>query len=79
MATIKEVVAAYRRIGQAEERYRSVLRGALEQGITQAELAQALGRSREKLRQDAMTEEDRDRIRQANTERKRKVRGAKSW
>lgn len=77
MTTIKEVVAAYRRIDEAEERYRAALRRALEQGTTQAELAQALGRSREKLRQDVMSEEDRDRIRQADAERKRQARGTK--
>jgi len=76
MATVGEVVAAYRRIGEAEERYRAVLRRALESGATQAELAQALGRSREKLRQDAMTAEDLARIQQANTDRKRRGRVA---
>jgi len=76
MATVGEVVAAYRRIGEAEERYRAVLRRALEGGTTQAELAQALGLSREKLRQDAMPAEERARIQQANTERKRRGRAA---
>jgi hypothetical protein len=74
MATVREVLAAYQKITDAEERYRATLRRALAAGIPQVELAQALGLSREKLRQDTMTETDRERIRQADAARKRRRR-----
>lgn len=71
---VEEVIKAYRAIGKAEERYRQLLRTALAERGNQARIAEALGVTREKLRQDAMTEEERQAVREADAQRKAAIR-----
>jgi len=78
MSTVPEVVEAWNAIERAEAHYREVLRSALAVRGTQAQLMTALGRSREQLRQDAMTDAERDAIRAADADRKRRLREAAS-
>lgn len=71
MSTLKDVIEAYRAISKAEQRYRETLREALKLGVQQVEISKALDRTREMIRRDAMTEEQRERMRLADAERKR--------
>jgi hypothetical protein len=72
VTTIDDVEQAYRAIGEAEHAYRDTVRKALaEKTTTQAAISRRLGRSREMLRQDAMTEDERAAIRAAELERQR--------
>lgn len=71
---VQEVIKAYRAIGKAEERYRQLLRAALAERGNQARIAEALDVTREKLRQDAMTEEERQAVREADAQRKAAIR-----
>ncbi|MEU8334740.1 hypothetical protein [Micromonospora tulbaghiae] len=72
MKELEEIVKAFRAIDAAERHYRTVLRKHLKAGrVQQVDVANALKRTREMIRRDAMTEEERDRIRQADAERKR--------
>lgn len=71
---VEEVIKAYRAISEAEEHYRQLLRDALQVRGTQARLVEALGVTREKLRQDAMTEEERQAVREADAKRKAGIR-----
>ncbi len=79
MATEDEVVAAFEDIERAWENYRKTLRSYIAEGITegasgrQAAVSKRLGRTREMLRRDAMTEEQREALRQAEAERKRQA------
>lgn len=76
VTTINDVEQAYRAIGEAEHAYRDTVRKALaEKATTQADLVRRLGRSREMLRQDAMTEDERAAIRAAELDRQRARRG----
>lgn len=74
MATTEDVIRAHAAIAQAQERYRVTLREALQERGAQARIAQALGVTREKLRQDAMTEVEREEVRAADAARKAEVR-----
>lgn len=77
MTTIDDVVAAYQGIEEAEVNYRATLRQALAEGtVTQAELSRRLGRNRDSLRQDAMPEEERKKLREKEVERQRARRKA---
>lgn len=76
MSTVPEVVEAWKAIEHAEAHYREVLRAALPVRGAQTQLVAALGRSREQLRQDAMTDAEREAIRHADAERKRRLREA---
>jgi DNA-binding phage protein len=74
MTTVDEVVAAHAAIGEAQERYRELLREALKERGNQARIAEELGVTREKLRQDAMTDEEREAVRVADAARKAQTR-----
>lgn len=76
MTTVPEVVEAWAAYQAAEEHYRTTLKAALTVRGNQTKLAVALNRSREILRQDAMTDEERAAIRAADAERKRRLREA---
>lgn len=76
VTTIDEIVDAYRGIEAAERHYRELLRAGIAEKINQTELARRLDRSREKIRQDAMSDEDRDQIRAANRSAKAARRNA---
>lgn len=77
MPSVDDVVKAYEAIEKAWEHYRQTLRACLEEGSAegksgrQAEISRRIGRTREALRQDAMTTEQREAIRQAEAERRR--------
>lgn len=75
VTSVDDVVAAYAEIEQAWERYRFILRACLaeaegQQG-RQAEISRRLGRTREAIRQDAMTAEQREQLRKAEADRRR--------
>jgi hypothetical protein len=74
MTDLKQVIKAHEAITAAEERYREKLRAALDAGVPQIEISKALGVTREKVRQDAMTDEERERLRRADAERKADLR-----
>ena len=72
MNELNEIIEAYHAIDAAERRYREVLRKHLKAGtVQQVDVANSLKRTREMIRRDAMTEEERDRLRQIDAERKR--------
>ena len=71
---VQEVIKAYNAIGQAEQRYRQLLRAALAERGNQVRIAEALGVTREKLRQDAMTDDERQAVRGADAKRKAAIR-----
>jgi hypothetical protein len=81
MPSTDEVVRDFNAIEQAWEKYRATLRACIAEGeaegITgrQAELVKKLGRTREMLRRDAMTDEQREQLRIAEAERKRSAKG----
>lgn len=59
--SVDDVVEAFEGIEKARENYRATLRASLAEGIVgrQAEIARRLNRTREMLRRDAMTDEQR--------------------
>lgn len=71
VSTLEDVIKAYQAIGEAERIYRETLRRALSAGTQQVEIAKALDRTREMIRRDAMTDEQREQIRRADAERRR--------
>lgn len=79
MPDVDDVEAAFRAIDRAWETYRATLRACLAEGEAagvagrQAEISRRLGRTREMLRRDAMTDEQRETLRLAEAERKRKA------
>lgn len=76
MTTIDDVKAAFARIEEAEVAYRATVRAALTAGVKQADLARELNRNRDSLRQDAMPEEERLKLREKEVERQRARRAA---
>lgn len=73
--TLDEVVRAWEAIELAVENYRRVLRNSLASGVVlQSEVANALGRTREMIRLDAMSEADRQVLTSKANERRRKLR-----
>ncbi len=74
MATLKQVIKAHRAIAAATEHYRELLRDALASGVPQVEIARELGVTRETLRKDALTDEKRQAIREADAARKARLR-----
>lgn len=68
---MQDVIEAYNAIGEAEKNYRNLVREALKSGVQQVEIATALKRTREMIRRDAMTDEQRAELRRAEAERKR--------
>jgi predicted GIY-YIG superfamily endonuclease len=74
-ATLDDVVRAYDAIELAVENYRQMLRQSLASGVVrQSEVAAALGRSREMIRRDVMTDKDREVIASRDADRKRQLR-----
>lgn len=71
VSNLDDVIEAYNAISEAELRYRAVLRDALSSGVQQVAISKALNRTREMIRRDAMTEEQRDQMRRADAARKR--------
>lgn len=79
MPSVDDVVKAHAAIERAWEHYRATLRACLAEGTAegisgrQAEISRRLGRTREMLRRDAMTDEQREALRITEAERKRTV------
>jgi hypothetical protein len=77
MPSVDEVVEAFEGIEKAWERYRATLRACLAEGEAegiagrQAQISKRLNRTREMLRRDAMTDEQREELRRQEAERKR--------
>jgi hypothetical protein len=75
--TVDDVVNAYSEIEKAWENYRTTLRACLAEGEAegiqgrQAEISRRLGRTREAIRQDAMTHEQREQLRKIEADRRR--------
>ena len=79
MSKLNEIIDAWNAIDAAERHYREILRRYLASGeVQQVEVATAIKRTREMIRRDAMTEEQREEIRKADAERKRQLRGTKT-
>jgi hypothetical protein len=76
VTNLQDVIDAWRGISEAEERYRETLRAAIADGVPQVEIAKAIDRTREMLRRDAMTDEQREDLRQSEAERLRRRREA---
>lgn len=74
---MKDVIDAWNGITRAWDHYRATLREALANDVQQAEIARALNRTREMIRRDAMTPEQRDALRRAESERKANARAGK--
>ena len=75
---MQDVIEAYEGISRAEEHYRETLRAALADGVTQTAISKALDRTREMIRQDAMTDEQRAELRRAAAERQRQKRAGRA-
>ena len=71
---MKDVIDAWNAIGQAEERYRETVRAAITDGVPQVRIAEAIGRTREMIRRDAMSDEQREALKRTEAERLRKRR-----
>jgi hypothetical protein len=77
MPSVDEVVEAFEGIEKAWEHYRATLRACLAEGEAegiagrQAQISKRLNRTREMLRRDAMTDEQREELRKQEAERKR--------
>lgn len=72
--TLDDIETAYRAIqdaiDQARQRYRRTLRAGLADGVQQTAVATRLGRTRETIRRDAMTDEETAVIRAADRRRR---------
>lgn len=71
VTTLKDVVKAWNGIAEAEQRYRQTLRAAIADEVPQVEISRAINRTREMLRRDAMTDEERAEVRRADLARKK--------
>jgi hypothetical protein len=79
VSPLEEIIEAYRAIDAAWTNYRAVLRKHLAaKNVQQVDVVGALGRTREMIRRDAMTDEQREEMRQVDAKRKRTVRSNKS-
>jgi hypothetical protein len=74
VTSLQDVIEAWNAIGQAEERYRETVRAAIADGVPQVRIAEAIGRTREMIRRDAMTDEAREVLRHAEADRLRRRR-----
>lgn len=71
---MQDVIEAWQDIARAEERYRETVRAAIADGVTQVAISKALDRTREMIRRDAMTDEQRQELHRVESERLRKRR-----
>jgi hypothetical protein len=67
---LNAIVSAWEGIARAEEHYRVTLRAGIAADVTQVEVSRRLGRTREMLRRDVMTEEQLAELKKADRERK---------
>lgn len=75
---MQDVIDAWNDIARAEERYRETLRAAIADGVPQVKIAAAIDRTREMLRRDAMTDEQREAFKKAEAERLRNRRASRT-
>ncbi|MEV1315445.1 hypothetical protein AB0J14_05090 [Micromonospora arborensis] len=78
MTNLQDVIDAWNDITRAEERYRETLRAAIADGVPQVKIAAAIDRTREMLRRDAMTDEQREAFKKAEAERLRNRRASRT-
>lgn len=72
MKELNEIVDAFHAIDAAERHYRQVLRKHLKsRTVQQVDVAKALNRTREMIRRDAMSEEERAELRRVEADRRR--------
>jgi len=71
VTSLDDVEQAFRAIERTRQQYRETLRAALADGVTQADVSRRLDRSREILRQDAMSDEELAAVREAELDRQR--------
>ena len=71
---MQDVIEAFNAIEAARERYRETVRTAIADGVSQTHIAKALDRTREMIRRDAMTDEQREELKKAEADRLRKRR-----
>ncbi len=71
---MQDVIEAFNAIEAARERYRETVRAALADGVPQTQIARALDRTREMIRRDAMTDEQREELKKAEAARVRQRR-----
>ncbi len=74
VTTLQDVIDAFAAIEAARERYRETVRAAIADGVSQSEIARRLDRTREMIRRDAMTDEQRAALAATERERLRKRR-----
>jgi hypothetical protein len=74
VTNLQDVIEAWQAIAEAERRYRETLRAAIADGVQQKAIAEAIARTREKVRRDALPEDERERLLKADAERVRKRR-----
>jgi len=74
VTNLQDVIEAWQDIARAEERYRETVRAAIADGVTQVAISKALDRTREMIRRDAMTDEQRQELHRVESERLRKRR-----
>ncbi|MER7280544.1 hypothetical protein ABT369_39505 [Dactylosporangium sp. NPDC000244] len=70
MTTLDDIEEAWKGIERAKEHYRETLRAGLAADIPQVEISRRLGRTREMLRRDVMTDEQLAELKKADRERK---------
>ncbi|WP_018812422.1 hypothetical protein [Salinispora cortesiana] len=78
MTNLQDVIDAWNDIARAEERYRETLRAAISDGVPQVAISKAIDRTREMLRRDAMTDDQRAEFNKAEAERLRRRRADKN-
>lgn len=78
---MKDVIDAWRArcaavdsIRATEDHYRETLRAAISDGVPQVDISKALDRTREMIRRDAMTDEERSELKRRAAERERERR-----
>jgi hypothetical protein len=76
VTTLQEMIDAYNAIETAWENYRAAVRKAIASGVRQSDIARQIKRTREMIRRDAMPEDQRKALAEAEKERLRRRRTA---
>lgn len=78
VTTLQDVIDAYNAIETAWENYRAAVRRAIAAGVRQSDIARHLNRTREMIRRDAMPEDQRKALAEAEKERLRQRRQSRN-
>lgn len=70
MTTLDDIENAWNGIARARAHYRDTLKAGLAEGVQQVDISRRLGRTREMLRRDVMTDEQLAELKRADRERK---------